>query len=108
MDDRYLNPAERGSIYEFIERDGSVKNHVVVVSSKKRMYDKIISILMLGDSRAGYDVVQVKFNQMTKYVHVGMVTYCGRDRLGKRVGEVGAGKMRDIEYLLHDSLGLRD
>ena len=84
--DKYLSPADRGYVYEFLEPDGVCNDkYCLVVSSQKRAYDNIISILILQDSRAGLDVVKCNFQGKTKYVHCGLVTYLKRERLGTRV-----------------------
>lgn len=104
--DRMATVAERGCIYDFIESDGAVKNQVLVVSSKKRSNDRMISIIMIGDSQMGYDVVKVCYNGQRRFVHCGMVTYCSRDRLGRKICSVGNKTMDDIDFLLADQMGL--
>lgn len=105
--DKYLNPADRGYIYEFLESDGTCNDkYCLVVSSQKRAYDNIISILMLGDSRAGLDVVKCNFQGLTKYVHCGLVTYLKRERLGKRVGPFPKKSMDTVDLLMANELGL--
>ena len=105
--DKYLNPADRGYIYEFLESDGTCNDkYCLVVSSQKRAYDNIISILMLGDSRAGLDVVKCNFQGLTKYVHCGLVTYLKRERLGKRVCPFPKKAMDTVDLLMANELGL--
>lgn len=105
--DKYLNPADRGYIYEFLESDGTCNDkYCLVVSSQKRAYDNIISILMLGDSRAGLDVVKCNFQGLTKYVHCGLVTYLKRERLGKRVCPFPKKSMDTVDLLMANELGL--
>lgn len=95
--------AQRGHVYEFVEKDGvTVKNRVLVVSADSRAGDKLISILMLGDIGFGHDVVRVG----KQYVHCGCVTYCSRDRLGRMVGKVSKSAMEDIDFMLAKELGL--
>lgn len=101
-----LVPAERGYIYEFIEKDGTHKNDILVISSEGRKYDKIISILMLSDNPAGYDVVSVKYNGRKRFVHRELVTYCRRDRLGKKLCKVSDKVIREIEDGIIRGLGL--
>ena len=84
----YKNSAERGCIYEFIEKDGTVKNEVLVVSSNARSMDKMISIIMIGDSPAGHDVVPVEYNGKNRYVHSELVTYTNRARLGNKLCKI--------------------
>ena len=105
--DKYLNPADRGYIYEFLESDGTCNDkYCLVVSSQKRAYDNIISVLMLGDSRAGLDVVKCNFQGLTKYVHCGLVTYLKRERLGKRVCPFPKKAMDTVDLLMANELGL--
>lgn len=103
---RYLNPATRGAIYEFLEKDGTTRNFVLVVSSQTRATDKIISVLMLGDSPAGYDIVEIPFMGTIRYVHCGMITYCGRTRLGRKMDIVDPETMRKIDTQLAKDLGI--
>ena len=98
--------ARRGYIFEFIEKDGSHKNDVLVVSSDGRAYDKLISIIMLGDNPSGYDVVKVKYDGRVRYVHRELVTYCARARLGKCICKVSDKVMADIDAGLARGLGL--
>lgn len=105
--DKYLSPADRGYIYEFLEADGAHEGkYCVVVSSQKRAYDKLVSILMINDTRAGYDVVKFSFQGETKYVHAGLITYVRRDRLGKRITEFPKKAMSSVDLLMANELGL--
>jgi hypothetical protein len=95
--------AQRGHVYEFVEKDGiTVKNRVLVVSADSRAGDKLISILMLGDIGFGHDVVKIG----KQYVHCGCVTYCSRDRLGRMIGKASKQAMEDIDFMLAKELGL--
>ena len=95
--------AQRGHVYEFVEKDGiTVKNRVLVVSADSRAGDKLVSILMLGDIGFGHDVVKIG----KQYVHCGCVTYCSRDRLGRMIGKVSKSAMEDIDFMLAKELGL--
>lgn len=105
---REAQVARRGWIYEFIEKDGSHKNDVLVVSSDGRAYDKIISIIMIGDNPAGYDVVPIKYQGKTRYVHRELVTYCARARLGKNICKLSDKTMDDIDLGLTRGLGLTE
>lgn len=105
--EKFLTAADRGYIYEFLEADGVCKDkYCLVVSSQKRAYDNIISILMLSDSRAGLDVVRCNFNGQTKYVHCGLVTYLKRERLGKRICPFPKKAMDTVDLLMANELGL--
>lgn len=95
--------AQRGHVYEFVEKDGvTVKNRVLVVSADSRAGDRLVSILMLGDIGFGHDVVKVG----KQYVHCGCVTYCSRDRLGRMIGKASKQAMEDIDFMLAKELGL--
>lgn len=107
VNDRFLAAADRGYIYEFLETTGEHEGkYCVVVSSQKRAYDKLVSILMLGDSRAGYDVVKFGFQGEIKYVHAGLVTYARRDRLGKRICPFPKKALDTVDLLMANELGL--
>lgn len=108
IEDKYLNPADRGCVYDFIEKNGTVKNKVIVVSSNGRAFDKLISVLMLGDSPAGYDVVPVKICGKKYYVHCGMVTYTARAQLGIKLGRVADSVMADIDAQIARNLGIEE
>lgn len=84
----YRTSAERGCIYEFKEKDGTIKNDVLVVSSNARSMDKMISIIMIGDNPAGHDIVPVKYNNRERYIHSELVTYTVRSRLGKKICKI--------------------
>ena len=105
--EKFLTAADRGYIYEFLEADGVCNDkYCLVVSSQKRAYDNIISILMLSDSRAGLDVVKCNFQGKTKYVHCGLVTYLKRERLGTRVCPFPKKAMDTVDLLIANELGL--
>lgn len=97
-----IDLAQRGHVYEFIEKDDTIKNRVLVVSSDARAGDRLVSILMLTDSHLGNDVVKVG----KQYVHCGCVTYCARERLGRMIGKVSKQAMEDIDFQLGKELGL--
>ena len=98
--------AKRGYIHEFLEKDGTHKNDVLVVSSDGRSHDKYISIIMVGDNPSGYDVVPVKYNNQERYIHREMVTFCMRGRLGKPICKVSDRTMAEIDAGLIRGLGL--
>lgn len=104
----YIKPAERGKIYDFIESDGTIRNKVLVVSSNGRALDKMISILMIGDNPAGYDIVPIFLDNKYRYVHCGMVTYAKRCRLGDEVAKVPDYVMEAIDEQICRNLGLDD
>ena len=84
----YKTYAERGCIYEFKEKDGTIKNDVLVVSSNARSMDKIISIIMVGDNPAGHDIVPVTYDNRERFIHSELVTYTLRSRLGKKICKI--------------------
>lgn len=108
----YKNIAERGVIYKFIEAEGKNQpkgHYCLVVSSMARATDKIITILTLGNSPAGIDVIPVTLPDGTQmYLHCGMVTYTGRDRLGDIVMALSDEEMDKVNTCLMNSLGLSD
>lgn len=102
----YKTIAERGCIYEFIEKDGTHKNDVLVVSSNSRATDKIISILMLRDGLNGNDVVRIRYNNRDRVVHCGCVTFVDRSRLGGKLAKVSDKVMDDISLFMASQLGI--
>ena len=103
---REMTVANRGYIYEFIEKDGTYKNDVLVVSSEGRSHDKMVSIIMIGDNPSGYDIVPVNYNGKKRYVHRELVTYCWRGKLGKPICKVSDKTMAQIDEGLLRGLGL--
>ena len=100
--------AKRGFIYEFREKDGAVKNTVLVISSNHRQEDNLISILMLGTKYTGKDCIEVKLADETRYVHCGLVTYASRARLGDILEEVPVDVMERISNNIAYQLGIND
>ena len=98
--------ADRGGIFEFIEKDGSVKNLTLVVSSDRRKTDKRVSTVMLGDSNIGSDVVMVEVDGKFRFIHCGMISYSMRNRLGKKIGQLSEEKMREIDRCIIEQYGL--
>ena len=103
---RNIQVAERGGIYEFIEKDGSTKNITLVVSSNKRKTDKRVSTVMLGDNNIGSDVVTVEVGGRFKYIHCGMISYSMRNRLGNKLGQLSEDKMKEIDRCILEQFGL--
>lgn len=103
--DKYLTSADRGYVFEFLESDGTSNKHALVVSSQERAMDRIINILMVGDSPSGFDVVDVKYDGKKRYVHCGLVTYCSRERLGRRICKVSEQTMSKITICIARQLG---
>lgn len=108
LPDRYENPGERGCVYEFIEpKSGEFEGkHVLVVSSNDRAYDKIVSIMMLSARPVGADIVAMKVQGKKLYAHAGLVTYCSRTSLGRKVCKVADKTMVDVDGCLMYNLGI--
>lgn len=100
--------AHRGYIYEFIEKDGSHKNDVLVVSSEGRAYDKLISTIMVGDNPKGKDIVPISYNGRKRYIHSELVTFAKRERLGELVAVLPMEAMAVIDEGLAQGLGLKE
>jgi len=101
-----MTVANRGYIYEFLEKDGTHKNDVLVVSSEGRSHDKMVNIIMIGDNPSGYDIVPVNYNNRKRFVHRELVTYCWRGRLGRPIAKVSDKTMAAIDEGLLRGLGL--
>ena len=109
-DDSYKVNAKRGHIYLFEDANAQWKEkYVLVVSDDTRQTDKIVSIVVLGDNNRGVDVVAVDIpNVGTKYAHTGMITYIGRYKLSKDLGQVSKKKMDLIDTHILRHYGLAD
>lgn len=101
-----LQVADRGGVFEFIEKDGSVKNMVLVVSNDHRKTDKRVSTTMLGDNDYGNDVIELDVNGKTKYIHCGMISYSMRNRLGKKLIQLSEDKMKEVDRCIMGQFGL--
>lgn len=100
--------AKRGVIYNFIEKDGTSKNKVLVVSAEHRREDNIISILMLGTKYTGKDCIEINTQGENWFVHCGLVTYTSRTRLGEEVGKIDEETQRRITNNMAYQLGIND
>lgn len=102
--------AKRGYIYKFDDRKRDEDRYVLVVSSDERERDNRISILMLGDSDVGHDVVRIKCDGMgskpVRYVHCAMITYTNREYLVKEVCKLPNEKMEKIDKIICREFGL--
>ena len=103
-----LQSAEVGMIYEFIERTGEINKKVLVIQNEKRSEDNLVSILMLGTKRGMSDTIPVKFDGETYYVHCGMLTYCRRVSLGRRLANISDDSIKRIKKNIAFQLGLND
>lgn len=101
--------AEKGCIYEYIEKDGSIKNMMLVIGNKKREVENLVSVLMLGNREGGgNDAVEIRLNGEQWMVHCGLVTYAARVRLGRKIGRISDAKMSIIERGVRFQLGLAE
>ena len=99
--------AERGYIFDFIETDGSIKNKVLVVSDDSRKKDNIVSIIMLSSSsKPVSDMVDITIENQGWFIHAGLVTFCRRERLGRKYGKIKDKKMQEITELMTEQLGI--
>lgn len=94
--------AKRGHLFEFDDGKNPAKRYVVVVSSDARCTDKLVNVIMLGDSNKGRDVVKITNPnfESDKYVHCGMITYTKRDYLVNEVGVVPSETMQEIDKVI--------
>ena len=104
--DYKIQVAERGGIFRFIEKDGTEKHLVLVVSDDSRKTDKRISTIMLGSNSQGNDVVCLEVEDKIWYVHCGMVSFSLRNRLGERVGTASDSVMEDVDTGILKAMGL--
>lgn len=98
-----MQKAIRGTIYQFLSKEGTSDRNVLVISSNSRSTDKLISILMLGDIENGADTIEVMEG---KYVHCGLVTYCARGRLGEEVATLPEAIMNEVDKGIMSQLGI--
>ena len=101
--------ARRGYIYEFDDNKVTNKRYVLVVSNDARATDRMVNVIMFGDSDLGHDVVKVQ-NEVfgVKYLHCGMLTYSKREFLTKEVGKVSSKTMEKVEQTICKELSLRE
>lgn len=103
-----LQSAETGIIYEFIEKTGEISKKVLVIQSDKRSEDNLVSILMLGTKKGLSDTIPIKCEGNAYYVHCGMLTYCKRLALGRRLTRVSDDSLARIKKNVAYQLGLTD
>ena len=99
----------RGHIYELIERDGSHKNDILIVSSDDRNFnDKMLSCIRINNSHRGVgrDIVVIQYQKQIKMVHAQLVTYVYRDQIGKELGTVTDQQMYEISEIMKEGLAL--
>jgi len=108
--DVYKLFAKRGYLYLFHDKTAKWKDkYVIVVSSDIRASDKMCSVIVLGDNRAGIDVVSVEVPDVgVKYAHCGMVTYLKRSCLTSEICEISEKVMEDIDQQMLIQYGLQD
>lgn len=102
--------ARRGYIYEFDDGKNINKRYVLVVSNDTRATDKMVSVIMFGDSNLGHDVVAITHEGIggTKYIHCGMLTYTKRDFLVREIGSITTEEMEKVETVVCGQLALRE
>lgn len=100
--------AKRGWLYRWHDDKAEYKDkYVVIVSAESRETDGIISMIVLGDSSAGNDVVPVKVpNLRTMYAHCGTVTYLAREKLTEEICQISKKTMKDINKQMLWQYGL--
>ena len=103
-----LQSAESGMIYEFIEKDGEIKNKFLVIQNEKRAENNLVSGMMLGTRKGASDTIPIKLDGTMYYVHCGMMTYCKRKFLGKKIGNIQKETMSRIKKSVAFQLGLSD
>lgn len=103
-----LAEAKRGFIYEYDDGKNINKRYVLVVSNNTRSTDRMVSVIMLGDSSLGHDVVKITHEGIggTRYLHCGMLTYAKRECLIEEIGEITPEEMNQTEYMISRELAL--
>lgn len=101
-----LQAAENGFIYDFIEKNGTTHKMALVIQNDKRTEDNLVSILLLGTRKGMSDTIPIKLDGIYYYVHCGMVTYCPRNYLGRRVAQVSTDIINRIRKNIAWQLGL--
>ena len=102
--------AKRGFIYEFDDKKNDYKRYVLVVSNNNRASDRMVSVIMFGDSTLGHDVVKVEHEGIggVKYLHCGMLTYTKREYLVNEIGAISPEEMYNVEHTICQELSLRE
>lgn len=99
---------KRGYIYKWHE-GLSDERFVLVVSADNRGNEKLINVLMFGNSWMGRDVIEInnKLLGETRYLHCGTVTYVNRNDMSEHsIAQVSEGKMLKVDKLLSVALGI--
>lgn len=101
--------ARRGYIYEFDDKKSDNKRYVLVVSNDTRATDRMVSVVMFGDSDLGHDVVKIQNKVFgVKYLHCGMLTYTKREYLIDVVGKLSPAEMEKVDYTISRELSIRE
>lgn len=99
---------QRGHIYKWHE--GMLdERFVLTVGADSRGNERMITVLMFGNSGAGRDVVEIRNNLLkdTCYVHCGMVTYVTRQDLSEHpLVKISDKKMAQVNKQLCIQLGI--
>lgn len=100
--------AKRGYIYKWREGMPDERN-VLVIGSNIRGNERLISVLMFGDSPAGKDVVRIENDLLGDncYLHCGMVTYVNRLEMAENpFGKINSKKAAQIDRQLCIRFGI--
>ena len=101
--------AKRGHIYVFDDGKNLIKRYVLVISNDTRATDRMVSIIMFGDSNLGHDVVKVTNDVIgVKYLHCGMLTYTKREFLIEEVGVLSSEDLQKVEHVISRELALNE
>lgn len=104
-----VTEAKRGHIYRFDDSKNSYERYVLVVSSNTRATDRIVSVIMFGDSFLGHDVVKITSEEIgVKYLHCGMLTYTKREFLVEEIGQISTEELKAVENTLCHELSIRE
>ena len=106
---KYDKRIRRGCIYELIERDGSHKNDILIISNDDRNCNsRLLSCIRINNANngVGRDVVLIEYQKKIKLVHAELVTYVHRDSVGKELGKVSEPIMYEISEKCKEGLAL--
>lgn len=96
---KYDKRIRRGHIYELIEKDGSHKNDILIISNDDRNFnDRMLSCIRINNTNNGIgrDIVLIEYQKKIKMVHAELVTYVHRSSVGKEIGAVSEPIMYEI------------
>lgn len=113
-ENRELQIALKGYIYEFLDKDGTTKgNHILIVSSNSHRLDKFVNMIMLSDFNNGEneaDTVALTYMHnnvpCVKYAKCGAITYCLRERVGKVVTSLDKESLDNVMLGISSVIGI--